>query len=427
MRVPSWPIHKNSAFPKLLSARWIGQISDGIFQSALASFVLFSPERQPNAVAAAVAFSVVLLPYSVVGPYVGVFLDRFSRSRVVAMANLLRAIDLVIIAVLIRSGSTGVTLTLFVLIAFGINRLILAGLSAGLPLVVIKEDLVASNAIAVTGGTIGVVIGGGIGIGVKNLLDKNLASDLSDAILIAIACSCYLLAALFASRLGKDGIGPVKHEMTKEIHGFAEMAAGFKVLREHGDALRGIFTTGIQRGGLTSLTLMALLLQRNTFNPSDNPDAGLRGFALTMAVAGVGVGLGAILSPLGVMKFGRHRWIKLSLVAPIPFLISIALVTNQVLFTVAGFFLAAFGQCVKVSNDALVQSKISDIYRGRVFAFYDVAVNGAIVSGAILAALILPTSGKSTLLPLLISVIYLTTNLILLRRVKFSARFGPTN
>ena len=171
MKLPRWPIHKNGAFLNLLSVRWLGQLSDGIFQSALASFVLFSPERQPSAVAAAVAFSVVLLPYSVVGPYVGVLLDRFSRSRVVALANILRALDLIIIAVLIHNGTTGITLTLFVLIAFGINRLILAGLSAGLPLVVSKDELITSNALAVTGGTIGVVIGGGIGIGIKNLLD----------------------------------------------------------------------------------------------------------------------------------------------------------------------------------------------------------------------------------------------------------------
>ena len=411
----------------MLSVRWLGQISDGIFQSALASFVLFSPERQPSAVAAAVAFSVVLLPYSVVGPYVGVLLDRFSRSRVVALANILRALDLIIIAVLIHNGTTGIVLTLFVLIAFGINRLILAGLSAGLPLVVSKDELITSNALAVTGGTIGVVIGGGIGIGIKNLLDRNSASDISDATLISVACIAYLIAALLTSKLGKSGIGPLAHETTNEIRGFAEMAAGFKFLRNHGDALRGIFATAIQRGGLTSLTLMALLLQRNTFNPSNNPDAGLRGFAFTMAIAGVGVGVGAILSPLGVAKFGRHVWIKISLIAPIPFLILIALITDKILFTIAGFFLAGFGQCVKVSNDALVQSKITDIYRGRVFAFYDVAVNGAIVSGAILAAVILPKSGQSTLLPLLIAAIYLVTNLVLLRRAKFSARFLSTN
>ena len=63
---------------------------DGIFQSALASFVLFSPERQANALGAALAFSVVLLPYSFVGPFVGTILDRLSRQRAILIANALR-------------------------------------------------------------------------------------------------------------------------------------------------------------------------------------------------------------------------------------------------------------------------------------------------------------------------------------------------
>ena len=150
-----------SGLSKLLAVRWLGQVTDGIFQSALASFVLFSPERQADPVAAALAFSVVLLPYSIVGPYVGTLLDRFSRQRIVQYSNYIRALNLVAVAFLVARSSTGALLTLFVLIAFGINRLILAGLSAGLPLVVLKEKLVVANAFAVTGGTIGVVIGGG--------------------------------------------------------------------------------------------------------------------------------------------------------------------------------------------------------------------------------------------------------------------------
>ena len=143
-------------------------------------------------------------------------------------------------------------------------------------------------------------------------------------------------------------------------------------------------------------------------------------------IAGVGVGLGAFLSPLGVLKFGRHHWIRLSLIAPTPFLILLAFFENKYLLIVAAFFLAGFGQCVKVSNDALVQSKISDIYRGRVFAFYDVAVNGAIVSGAVIAALILPTSGKSIALPLVIAAIFILINGTLLKRSNFSGHSHPT-
>ena len=68
-----WPVSKESKLNRILTVRWTGQLTDGLFQSALASFVLFSPERAPDAMSAAIAFAVVLLPYSLIGPYVGEF------------------------------------------------------------------------------------------------------------------------------------------------------------------------------------------------------------------------------------------------------------------------------------------------------------------------------------------------------------------
>lgn len=420
-------IGRYGSLPKLLRVRWMGQLTDGAFQSALASFVLFSPERQPDAVKAALAFAVVLLPYSLVGPYAGIFLDRFSRKRVIQFANFLRAADLLIIAILIFQGSTGLVLTLFVLLAFGVNRLILAGLSAGLPLLVDKKDLIASNALAVTGGTIFVVIGGGLGIGLKNILDTAKTGDHIDALLILISAGGYLLAALFASRIGKREIGPLPHEISQEIKGFSEMVQGFHILRSHGDALRGIFATGVQRGGITALTLMALLLERNTFNASNNPDAGLRGFAYALAIAGVGIGLGALAGPFGVAKFGRHKWIRISMIAPIGFLILFGIFPNEFMMILTAFFVGGFGQSLKITNDALVQSKIHDEFRGRIFAFYDVAVNGAIVSGAIISALVLPVDGVSLAMPWLIALAYALATFTLLRKSKFLAYSNSTN
>ena len=411
---------------KLLQVRWLGQFTDGLFQSALASFVLFSPERQPSASSAALAFSVVLLPYSLVGPYAGVFLDRFSRRRIVQYTNAFRAGILLLIAILIKSGSTGVLLTLVVLIAFGANRLILSGLSAGLPLIVSKEKLITSNALAVTGGTVGIVIGGGAGIGLKNLLDHFHSSDFSDYLIILLAASAYLLSSYLSSRWPLNAIGPHEHEILDSSPGWSEMSEGFRILRSHGDSIRGILATSIQRGGVTALTLMALLLERNTFHLSDNPDAGLSGFAVVMAVAGIGVGLGAVIAPFGVAKYGRHSWIRISLLIPIPLLLLVAFDTNAITLVIGGFFIALAGQSVKVTNDALIQAKIEDEYRGRAFAFYDVAVNGAIVAGAIVAALIFPISGKSLLLPSLICATYALTAIIVLRSSTFSGRSLPT-
>jgi len=415
-----WPVSKGSRLNRILTIRWSGQLTDGLFQSALASFVLFSPERAPNAISAALAFAVVLLPYSLIGPYVGIFLDRFSRQRIIRNCNYIRAANLLIIAWLVNSGSTGIVLTLFVLFAFGVNRLILSGLSAGLPLLVKREELIAANALAVTGGTIWVVIGGGIGIGIKNLLSKNADADFADAVVILIASLGFLTAALACFRLDKYEIGPAEHEVLAESRGYKEVLEGLIILRSHADALRGILSIGIQRGGITALTLMALLLERNTFNDPADPDAGLAGFGMALAIAGIGIGLGAIISPYGVIKFGRHRWMRLLMFLCIPPLLIYAAGINEISMIASAFLVGLCGQGIKVTNDALVQSKITDEYRGRVFAFYDVAVNAGIVTGAIVAALILPDDGVTAVLPITVAFSYLFAATVLMRRANFA-------
>ena len=416
-----WELLRHPRLSRLLGVRWSGQATDGLFQSALASFVLFSPERQADALSAAIAFAVVLLPYSLVGPFVGTILDRVSRQRSLLFANAARGINLLVVAWLVFSGQTGVELTVFVLIAFGINRLILAGLSAGLPLVIESKSLISANALAVTGGSVLVVLGGGLGVAIRNLFDSLAVADHADAMLVLIASGGYLTASLMALRLGRKEIGPLPHEVKEASikEGLIEMREGFAFLRTHQDAIRGILATAVQRGGITALTLTALLLQRNTFNSPDNPEDGLRGFGIVLAIAGIGITIGALTAPYGVARFGRHRWIKwsmlLSAFGPLILVVS----QTEIALALTGFFVALCGQNVKVTNDALVQSKIDDYYRGRVFAVYDVLVNGAIVSGGLIAALLLPTSGVTPWVPALVSAMYLLVALRLLRPKKF--------
>lgn len=416
-----WALLRHPRLSRLLSVRWSGQITDGLFQSALASFVLFSPERQANALSAALGFAVVLLPYSIVGPFVGTILDRVSRQRALFYSNIARAINLSIVALLIFSGKTGLELTIFVLIAFGINRLILAGLSAGLPLLIEPKSLISANALAVTGGSVLVVIGGGIGVGIRSLVDSFTVADHADSLLILIAAIGYLMAALFTTRLNKGEIGPLSHEREAAsfMSGIRDMREGLGFLQEHIDAARGITATAIHRGGLTALTLTALLLERNTFNDPNKPEEGLAGFGFALSFAGIGLTLGAFLAPYGVTRFGRHRWMRLSLFASAFFPIVLAVHQSQVTLIITAFFTAFWGQNLKVTNDALVQSKIDDYYRGRVFALYDVIVNGAIVSGAIIAALLLPVSGVSAVVPLLVTLAYYLGAVRLLRPSKF--------
>jgi MFS family permease len=408
---------RHPRFSRLLAIRWTGQATDGVFQSALASFVLFSPERQANALSAALGFAVVLLPYSIVGPFVGTILDRVSRQRALFFANLARSANLLLVALFVFSGTTGVALTAVVLIAFGINRLILAALSAGLPLLIDAKSLITANATAVTGGSVLVVIGGGIGVGVRALTDSLTIANHADALLILMASAGYFTAALLSSRLNKYEIGPLEHEKKQAsfMQGITEMREGFQFLRTHSDAARGILATAVHRGGLTALTLTALLLERNSFNDPNFPEDGLKGFGFALSFAGIGVFLGAFLAPYGVSKVGRHRWIRLAILTSAACPLILASVQTQLTLILTAFLVSFFGQNLKVTNDALVQSKIDDYYRGRVFAVYDVVVNGAIVSGGLIAALLLPVSGLGATVPLCVSAAYFLVGVRLLR------------
>ena len=398
-------------------------MTDGIFQSALASFILFSPERQANALGAALAFAVVLLPYSIIGPFVGTILDRVSRQRAIAFSNLSRVITLSIIALLLFQGHTGIEITIFVLVAFGVNRLILAGLSAGIPLMIESKSLISANALAVTGGSVWVVLGGGIGLGMRSLLDSVTNADSADAYIILLGAAGYLTAALFASRLKKDEIGPLEHEIKNAsfTQGLIEMREGVKFLSQNVDAARGIAAVAVHRGGITALTLIALLLERNTFHDPADSEAGLAGLSFTLSIAACGFVVGAVIAPYGVRKVGRHRWMRLMLSASTLGPLFIVFSRTPLTLAIAAFVTALFGQSLKVTNDALVQSKIDDIYRGRVFSVYDVVVNGAIVSGAVIAALLLPDTGDSYLVPTIVAGIYFIAGARLLRSRVFFA------
>jgi zona occludens toxin (predicted ATPase) len=110
-----------------------------------------------------------------------------------------------------------------------------------------------------------------------------------------------------------------------------------------------------------------------------------------------------------------------------PTLLLYVLWPNVYTLGITAFFLACTGQAVKVTNDALVQTNIADEFRGRVFAFYDMAVNAAIVIGACVAAATLPNSGKSLVLPLLIIGTFGATSWLLLGKTTFVAHSDSTN
>jgi MFS family permease len=362
--------------------------------------------------AVATGFALVLLPYSLLGPFVGTILDRFHRRNVLLAANLGRSALLLAIAVLVARGTSETLLIPWVLAGFGMSRLVLAGLSAGLPRLVPADLLVPANAIAVTGGTLASVIGGGLGLGIRRLT-SDFASDTSDAAIVALAALAYLLAALSALRLRPVELGPEDHERVDRVAwhlGLEAVHRGLAHLRQHARAGWAIARIAMVRGGMSALIVMTILLQRNTFH--SDPDDAIAALAVVVTVMGIGSLFGAAITPRATMRWSRLRWMRINMVIVAGLVALFPLLLTPVLLPIGMMAIAASAQAIKVSADAEVQLAIDDDFRGRVFAVYDMSVNISIVTGAFLAAALLPEGGRSTLVPLIIASIVAIAGLV---------------
>jgi len=98
-----------------------------------------------------------------------VLLDRWRRRQILVVANLLRAAMVLGVAGLSAADVTGVPLYAAVLACLSVNRFFLAGLSAALPHVVTRAELVMANSVSTTTGTVVAILGGGIGFALKRL------------------------------------------------------------------------------------------------------------------------------------------------------------------------------------------------------------------------------------------------------------------
>ncbi len=378
----------------LLATRLSGQASDGLLQAALGTFVLFSPERQSTAPQVAAAFALLLLPYSLLGPFTGVFLDRWSRARTLVFANVARSLVTLGIAAMVAAGRDGLDLATIVLVTMGIGRLWLAGLTAGLPQVVAPAHLVTANALFPTSGTIASAVTTLIGLLLMPLLGPDAATQL--ILLVAVGL---LISAALASRIPGGALGPVPCDgdpvsLTSDLAAVARgMVAGAVHIHTRPRARRAMAVVLAHRVAFGALLVDALLLVRTTLNAVEAADAALADFAVAVAGASVGAFSAAVVAPRAVSRIGAPRWSAITLfvaavAAPVGFA-SLQLWT----ITVGAFTMGFAGQTVKIIGDTILQSDIDDAYRGRVFSLYDVALGVALVTGIAVTAFTAPQSG----------------------------------
>jgi len=211
-------------FRRLFATRLISQTGDGMFTAGLGAYVFFNANTFPNPGAAAAAFAVLYLPYSLIGPFAGVFIDRWSRRQILVWSALLRATFVAVTASLVFSGRLGPPLYIAVLAVLGVNRFFLSSLSAALPHVVAEDTLVMANSIAPTVGTIVSFAGGLAGLGIHFATGGGQGGS---AATLLVAGGLYLIAGAIAATMHRDLLGPPPLDEGEPRRGLlAELAIG---------------------------------------------------------------------------------------------------------------------------------------------------------------------------------------------------------
>jgi len=394
-----------------MAVRLSGQFADGLFTAALFSAVFFNPERATTAGEAAAGFATLLLPYSIVGPFAGVFLDRWRRQRVLRNGNLVRAAVIVVFATLLSVlDPTSPSVVVLALVVISVNRFVLSGLSASLPHVVQTRLLVTANSFSTTVGGGAAAFGGATAVALRLVFGED---DLGASRTALVAAAIYVASALIAARIAADLLGPddvpdhlrLRDQLSAVARGVLE---GARHVAERGPAARGLAAISAHRF-FYGLSFVATLL---LYTETGAIARGFSGLGQVIVASVVGGLIAALVTPSVTRSIGTQRWIVIVFSVAAVIEVLFGLPYTHPAFLVAAFFLGFAAQASKICVDTLLQESVEDDFRGRVFSFYDTMFNLSFVSAAAASAVLLPPDGKSYLVIGIISGGYALTALV---------------
>jgi apolipoprotein N-acyltransferase len=377
----AWRRLLHGPFRTLVTGQALGQAADGLAQIAFAQFVVFEVGRGATPGRIAALLAVTLLPFSLVGPFAGVVIDRWPRRTVLVTMSLLRsALTLAAVATVAVGSEPGAFVG--VLLLLSTSRFVLAAKGAALPRTVPLHELVPANAVSAVAGMVAVFVGA---VGGAAFVGWSAEAG------FVLATLLYVAAASTFIRLPDVGGGDGRMLLRRLRLALVDVVDGVRALRDPriGRPLGAVALHRLLLGaGFVLLVLVA------------DSQLGLEvsGYGLALAVTGVAAFAGSLAAPACARRWSPVALLPLAFLPPAAALYAGGLAPNLVVL-VAGLGVTALSfQLLKVLVDALVGGATADAVRGRVFSVYDVLYNVAFVLAGLL---MVPLWDPSRIRPLL--------------------------
>ena len=381
-------------FRRLLLGQLAGQAADGLSQATLAKVLILDPLSQGTPTRILAVFAVTLLPYSIAGPFFGVFMDRWPRRGVMVWTNAIRFAVLVTLPLWRGAlpGTTALYATALILLSFG--RLFLATKGAVLPVLLHEHHLIGGNSLSSGVGMISALLGGAVGIFGTDAVGFNTS--------IWIAAAVYALSAFLLWKISR----PLDHrharaesltEAMRRVGG--ELTEGMAAIWQRRRARLALIAVFVLRTIGMFVVVAAILVIKKVY-PGRLEDLGrVSTSALALGAAGAGAFIGATLAPLFARRLDKGGLVILGYAISAATIIALGGVANIGAVVSLTFFGGVGGFITKVAVDAQIQEALPDELRGRAFALYDILYNLA----SVVAAAVMVLAGDLALRPRLVS------------------------
>jgi MFS family permease len=362
---------------RLLTALAVSQLGDWLYNLALLAFVY---DRTHSVTWTAVTTAARALPIVLCGPFGGVLADRYDRRRLMIASDVIRALTMVLLAVVAAAGLPVLFAPLLAAVATAAASVYPPSVAATLPRLVDDRDLPVANAARSVIQSASIVAGPVAGALLLLLGSPAMAFAINAATFVV---SAVVLLGLPAGRLFTPA---ARGDQATGVMG--ELRAGVVALRNNGFAAHLVgadIVCSVVYGAQTVLLL--LLGQRLGYGDA--------GYGYLLAACGVGGLVGAGLAPrLSAVRYPRYA------VGGVLFTVAAAAAILAVVPWLAGALVLAVAVgtgsvVVEVITDTTLARSLDENVLARAYGLAYPASIAGIVVGSLVAAPLVTAFGLS--------------------------------
>ncbi|RPI19251.1 MAG: MFS transporter [Acidobacteriales bacterium] len=399
-------VRTNRNFRLLWMAQTVSELGDWLYTIAIYSLLL---ELTGKATSVALAVVLQVLPQFFAAPGAGVVNDRMSRKRVMILADLARAV-IVLLMLAVRSRELVGLIYLLLFAETVMWAFFEPARNAVIPNITKGGDVLVANAVSSTTWSVNLAIGSAIGGAVAVVFGRDTVFVVNT---LSFLTSALLIRGMRFTEPHVAGVAPLK---LRDLADFSPVVEGLRYVTKDWRLLATLLVkAGLGVAG-THWIILPILGARDfpVFLSSLDPKrAGMLGMSLLMGARGVG----ALLGPLTTISWAGQNEGRLRTGILYGFLASavgyLALGSANSIWAAfaAIVFAHAGGSVIWVFSATILQARTEDRFRGRVFstdyAFFVVTVSvvsylaGVLIDAGIAAKTLATLTGFAVLAPAL--------------------------